>query len=199
MMNYRLSWLLILLVLSLHLGAQSISIPPDTLAQTKTPKKVFSPHPQRAALYALIPGGGQVYNRRYWKLPIVYGALGGLYYYASFNQSEYRRFKTAYQKELLGEEHEFSSLNLPASVLLNIRNEYRKTMEEGYIFMSLAYLLSIAEAYVDAHLRNFDINEDLSGHFRPTWIVSQQAIAPGIGFSIQLRTDQKSVIPISLP
>ena len=96
-------------------------------------------------------------------------ALGGLYYYAYFNQTEYRRFKTAYQKELLGEPHEFSSANLPAAVLKNIRNDYRKTMEEGYIFMSLAYLLSIAEAYVDAHLRNFDINEDLSGHLGPAW------------------------------
>lgn len=109
-------------------------------------QKVFTPNPQRAALYGLIPGGGQVYNRRYWKLPIVYGALGGLYYYASINQTEYRRFKTAYQRELLGEDHEFSHLNLPASVLQNIRNDYRKTMEEGYIFMSLVYLLSIAEA-----------------------------------------------------
>lgn len=197
MMISRLGWLLILMVLGLHLGAQSA--PADSVDQSKPPKKVFSPHPQRAALYGLIPGGGQVYNRRYWKLPIVYGALGGLYYYAYFNQTEYRRFKTAYQKELIGEDHEFSDLNLPASVLRNLRNDYRKTMEEGYIFMSLVYLLSIAEAYVDAHLRNFDINEDLSGHLRPIWMVGQQKVAPGIGFTVQIRTDQKQAVPIMLP
>lgn len=197
MMIPRLGWLLFLMVLGLHLGAQSA--PTDSVDQAIPTKKVFSPHPQRAALYGLIPGGGQVYNRRYWKLPIVYGALGGLYYYAYFNQTEYRRFKTAYQKELLGEDHEFSDLNLPASVLQNLRNDYRKTMEEGYIFMSLVYLLSIAEAYVDAHLRNFDINEDLSGHFRPTWLVSQNMFAPGVGFTVQFRTDQRTVGPTILP
>ena len=197
-MNLRLGLLLILTILGLTLSGQSSEIQEDTLTQQKSIRKTFSPNPQRAALLGLIPGGGQIYNRRYWKLPIVYGALGGLYYYAYFNQTEYRRFKTAYQKELLGEPHEFSSANLPAAVLKNIRNDYRKTMEEGYIFMSLAYLLSIAEAYVDAHLRNFDINEDLSGHLGPAWLVSQNRITPGIGFSMHLRPRQVSVIPVAL-
>ncbi len=197
-MRLRTGWLLIF-ILSSVLAAGQESPSADTLAVVKQSEKVFTPSPQRAALYGLIPGGGQVYNRRYWKLPIVYGALGGLYYLAQFNRTEYLRFKTAFQKDLLGEDHEFSNLNLPASVLRNQRDAYRKTMEEYYIFMSLTYLLSIAEAYFDGHLRNFDINEDLSGHLHPTWMVSQNVITPGIGLSVRLRPDRTSAIPIILP
>lgn len=172
--------------------------PPDSLAAVKPSRKVFTPSPQRAALYGLIPGGGQVYNRRYWKLPIVYGAMGGLFYLSQFNQKEYKRFKTAYQKELLGEVHEFSGLNLPATVLRNQRDYYRKSMEEYYIFMSLTYLLSIAEAYVDAHLRNFDINEDLSGQIHPTWMVSNTSVMPGISLTVKWRSDRTRVTSLTI-
>ncbi|MCF8237057.1 MAG: hypothetical protein K9I85_02795 [Saprospiraceae bacterium] len=190
-------WLLIFVMSSLMAMGQEVS-PPDSLAAVKPSRKVFTPSPQRAALYGLIPGGGQVYNRRYWKLPIVYGAMGGLFYLSQFNQKEYKRFKTAYQKELLGEVHEFSGLNLPATVLRNQRDYYRKSMEEYYIFMSLTYLLSIAEAYVDAHLRNFDINEDLSGQIHPTWMVSNTSVMPGISLTVKWRSDRTRVTSLTI-
>ncbi len=197
-MNSRTGWLLFFMLSGVFAFGQK-KPQGDSLALTPKPETRFTPSPQRAALYGLIPGGGQIYNRRYWKLPIVYGAIGGLYYVAQINATEYRRFKTAYQKELLGEDHEFSALNLPASVLRNNRDVYRKNLEESYIFMSLTYLLSIAEAYVDAHLRNFDINEDLSGHLHPTWMVSQRMVTPGLGLSVRLRTDKPEIPSTILP
>lgn len=197
MMFWRTAF--IAFVLGFSLGVHAQTTPRDTLHRMSVQKRRFEPNPRQAALYGLIPGGGQFYNRRYWKLPIVYGAIGGLYYNAWLNQTEYRRFRDAYQSELQGNTHEFSNLNLPASVLKNYRDLYRKNMEESYIFMSLTYLLSIAEAYVDAHLRNFDINEDLSGRIRPSWIVQGHQITPGLGVTLQWHTrregPQASVLP----
>ena len=197
MRPWRIAFIAFLFFISLAALAQTSS--PDTVQQLSSRKRLFEPNPKRAALYGLIPGGGQIYNRRYWKLPIVYGAIGGLYYNASLNQKEYRRFRNAYQSELQGNPHEFSNLNLPANVLKNYRDLYRKNMEESYIFMSLTYLLSIAEAYVDAHLRNFDINEDLSGRIRPSWIVQGHQITPGLGVSLQWKSKTVSPADLVLP
>ncbi len=154
-------------------------------------KVQFRPVPQRAALLSLIPGGGQLYNRRYWKVPIVYGVMGGLFFLAEDNRKEYVRFRDAYQKELAGEPHDFPGVS--ATVLRNNRDIWHKNMEEAYIFLGLTYLIQIAEAYVDAHLQDFDISDDLSASWKPVVSPGPGGMVPGIGLVI--RPSIRAVLP----
>lgn len=156
-------------------------------SKVSTPTQArFQPRPATAAYLSIIPGGGQLYNRRYWKAPIVYGVLGGLVYLTEFNRKEYVRYRTAYESAITGKPHEFSSLNLPPSVLRNARDVTRKSMEESYIFLSLAYFVQIAEAYVDAHLQDFDISDDLSFRVEPAMVPSSAGSFAGISVIIPL-------------
>lgn len=184
-MQAKLLALFLWLILGgLPLTAQS---PQDSAAvSSPAPRSRFQPRPTTAAYLSIIPGGGQIYNRRYWKTPIVYGVLGGLVYLTEFNRKEYIRYRSAYESALAGKPHEFSSLNLPSSVLRNARDFTRKSMEEAYIFLSLAYFVQIAEAYVDAHLQDFDISDDLSFRVEPAMIPSAAGSFAGIGISIPL-------------
>lgn len=180
-LSLRRSTFLLVIVLSAGvLAAQSR----DSLGQ-KPAATAFRPSPSRAALLSLVPGGGQIYNRRYWKAPIVYAAMGGLFLLSRENRKDYLSFKTAYELALQGKEHEFSSLNLPPSVLRNARDESRKSLEESYIFLSLVYIAQIAEAYVDAHLQDFDVTDDLSLRLKPGAAPTPFGAAPGLALVFQ--------------
>jgi len=182
---------LFLALLSVPLGAQQT----DTLRQSAV-KQRFIPSPSKAALFSLFPGGGQIYNRRYWKAPIIYAGMGGLYFLSLDNRKRYLSFKTAYELALQGKEHAYSSLNLPPSVLRNARDEARKSLEEAYIFLGLIYLAQIAEAYVDAHLQDFDISDDLSLRLRPGAQPTPWGQAPGLSIAIALeRRRAPQVLP----
>lgn len=134
--------------------------------------------PRQALLWSVVPGGGQVYNRRWWKVPLVFSAFSGVFAVLDFNQSNYERFRDAYQLELAGEEHEFTRFGYDASRLLVFRDNFNKSRQTNYFMLLAVYLLQGVEAYVDTHLRNFDIDEDLS-----QWQVRPQFMPGGIGQS----------------
>ena len=122
--------------------------------------------------------------------------MGGLFYLSQQNRDAYLDFKVAYQKELRGEEHQYSNLNVPASVLKNLRDANRKAMEQAYIFLTLSYLVQLAEAYVDAHLMDFDVGDDLSVRWSPTAIPTSHANwQAGIRFRFQ-RSPQRVTLPV---
>lgn len=127
------------------------------------------PNPNKALMLSLIfPGAGQVYNKKYIKLPFVYGALGGLIYVIGFNSQEYKRYKTAYSLKLDGDIHEFSGTILDnTTTLKRRRDDARKNMELSSILLVVTYLLNGLDAYVDAHLLDFNVNENLGFHIRP--------------------------------
>lgn len=127
------------------------------------------PNPNKALMLSLIfPGAGQVYNKKYIKLPFVYGALGGLIYVIGFNSQEYNRYKTAYSLKLDGDIHEFSGTILDnTTTLKRRRDDARKNMELSSILLVVTYLLNGLDAYVDAHLLDFNVNENLGFHIRP--------------------------------
>ena len=150
--------------------------------------------PGAALKWALIPGGGQVYNRAWWKVPIVYGAIFGVVGVADFNQTNYRRAVNALEAKCFGVDdpencvempHEFS--NIPGldniDALVNIRDNFDRQRQTAYLLLFLTYLLQGVEAFTDAHLKTFDIDDDLSLQFRP---VITQDNAPGIGLAIPL-------------
>lgn len=146
------------------------------------------PSPKKALLLSLaLPGAGQVYNRKYIKLPFVYGALGGLIFLVDNNQQAYKRYKTAYELKLEGEPHEFSGTLLDnATTLKRRRDDARKNKELSSILLVVTYLLNGVDAYVDAHLKGFNVSENLGLGIKPTTL--QTAVRPSIipGLSLTL-------------
>lgn len=138
---------------------------PDDNLQQESLLKVHSPH--KATIYsALIPGLGQVYNKKYWKLPIIYGATGILIYAFDFNNDEYNAFKTAYAQMDAGDITSFRGYT-DKQQLLNIKDNYRRNRDLNVISLAGIYFLNIIDATVDAHLFNYEINDDLSLNLQP--------------------------------
>lgn len=168
----------------------------DTIIQQPKSKKLFflpaDLKPSKVAiLSAIIPGLGQAYNRKYWKLPLVYGALGATVYFTAFNTREYRRFRDIYIKEIEGLPHEFSGKGISLATFKAQRDYYQKNKELSYLSVILVYSLNILDAFVDAHLMTFDVSEDLSMTIIPTTLPEPNLFStsskPAIGLSIAAR------------
>ena len=149
----------------------------DSLVEIKKPINPLSP--AKAAFYsAVLPGLGQTYNKKYWKIPIVYGALAtGIYFYTS-NNKEYNRYRGAYKSRLAGftnDEFYFDSqgnkLSIPRVTdegLERGQKFYRRNKEVSLLVLMGIYILNIIDANVDAHLIQYNIDENLSlaPHFK---------------------------------
>jgi Family of unknown function (DUF5683) len=150
------------------------------------------PNPRKAALFsAIIPGAGQVYNKRWWKLPIVYGALGTALYFEIDNIKQYRELRDNY-RWLVDEDPDTNPVEEPytlidATTMKGYRDQWRRYVEFSSITLGLAYLLQVTDAFVDAHLRSFDVSDDLSLHFQPKINASPGLGATfGAGLSLQI-------------
>ena len=147
--------------------------------------RVFNPDPQRALwLSALCPGLGQIYNRRYWKLPIVVGSFVGLTYGASWNNRMYKDYSKAYRDVMDDDPDTRSYMDFfPPTVqessldqawlqrvMKSKRDYYRRYREICVIAMVGVYLINIVDAYVDASLAHFDISPDLTLDVSPAAI-----------------------------
>jgi len=127
-------------------------------------KKVIDPlSPSRAAFYsAVLPGLGQAYNKKYWKIPIVYAALGtGIYFYID-NNNKYNRYRRAYKQRLAGIKDEFSLVVTDANALIDAQEFYQRNRDLSLLLTVIAYVLNIVDANVDAHLLQFNVSDDLS-------------------------------------
>ncbi|RMF26140.1 MAG: hypothetical protein D6765_09365 [Bacteroidetes bacterium] len=144
------------------------------------------PSPKKALFLSLaVPGAGQLYNKRWWKVPLVYGGLAGMVYLVDRNSTQYKRFQQAYLAALKGEPHEFGSA-LDAGDLLRLRNTADKNRQLSYIGLFAVYLFQATEALVDAHLRSFDVSDDLSARFQPALLPAPDGpLAPGIGLVLR--------------
>lgn len=144
----------------------------------------YKPVPAKAVWYAaLFPGGGQIYNRKYWKLPIIYGGYLGLFYGYKFNQRYYRTYANAYRDLVLNSPNasymDFLSPNYPVeqrrtyleTTFKRKRNSYRQYRDYCLVSMIGVYLVAMVDAYVDAALYNFDVSTDLDANNKPTLMV----------------------------
>ena len=138
--------------------------------------------PAKAAFYsAVLPGLGQAYNKQYWKIPLVYGAIGaGMYFYIS-NNNEYKRFRTAYFDRQNGLPDEFSLYG--DDVLISAQKYYKRQKDTALMLTVLAYALNIIDANVSAHLKQWNVNDDLS--FKT--VQFQNGNQTALGFQIQLK------------
>lgn len=161
----------------------------------------FSPDPNRALWLSLVlPGAGQIYNRKYWKLPIVYGGFLGCTYAFMWNQQMYRDYSQAYLDIMDDDPRTQSYMNmLPPryditgreeyfkDIFKNKKNRYRRYRDLSVFCFIGVYLLSVIDAYVDAQLSEFDISPDLSMRVEPTMIssgASGKRQAVGLGCSL---------------
>lgn len=129
-------------------------------------KKTIDPlAPSKAAFYsAIFPGLGQVYNKKYWKVPIVYAAIGtGIYAY-TWNNNKYHLYRDAYKNRLAGRPDDFSYLDNDR--LIQGQKFYQKNRDLSAIITVALYILNIVDANVDAHLQQFNVNDDLT--FKPS-------------------------------
>lgn len=155
----------------------------DSIASRKLTTR-FIPNPTRALwLSLIIPGAGQVYNRKYWKIPIVYGGFLGCVYALSWNGQMYKDYSQAYLDIMDNDPNTNSYLDmLPINyditgkeerfkdIFKNKKNYYRKYRDLSIFCMVGVYLLSVIDAYVDAELSSFDISKDLGLRIEPAII-----------------------------
>lgn len=167
-----------------YLGTWTDSIPPqekavDTLALKRSiEQSLWKPHSGKAMLWALLPGGGQIYNRKYWKLPIVWGAFMACYYAVSWNHRQYQEYHAAY-RDIMSEDpskntawlvfapsgakaEDYAQYSSLKQTLKRGNDFYRRYRDLSVVVSVLVYGLSILDAYVDAELYTFDISPDLS-------------------------------------
>jgi len=117
-------------------------------------------------LSTICPGAGQVYNGKFWKLPIVVGGLATLGYVIDWNNRGYQRFKLAYNQVSAGVDDEFHGA-YPASFLQNLRNAYRRNRDMSIILTGAFYLLNIIDAHVDAQMKTYDMGDDITMNVLP--------------------------------
>lgn len=120
---------------------------------------------------ALVPGLGQVYNQKYWKVPIIYAGFTGLLYYANYNNFIYKKYKNSYDIKLRIANGETGLVdnyeNLSSDNLEQVMQNWRRYRDLMYISIGLLYVAQILDANVDAHLFDFDMSEDLTLHVEP--------------------------------
>lgn len=174
----------------------------DSLQSTPVKeKKQWIPDPKKATWLALvIPGGGQIYNRKYWKLPIVYGGFVACAYALSWNNQMYSDYSQAYldimdddpttnsfmdflppNYNITGNESRFQT------IFKNKKDFYRRYRDLSIFCFIGVYVLSVIDAYVDAELSNFDISKDLGLRVEPTIIENRTNRKGSVGLQCSIR------------
>ena len=153
----------------------------------------WAPNPQKALWLALVlPGAGQIYNRKYWKLPIIYGGFVGCIYAMTWNNMMYKDYSQAYldisdsdpttdsyNKFLhLGAKIDDSNKERYKTIFKNRKDKYRRWRDLSFFVMIGVYALSVIDAYVDAELSQFDISKDLSLRVSPAVINNRSSSNP---------------------
>jgi len=189
----------IFLLIALHFSSSNLSAQSNkdsaALKSTRTADSIKKAQfdPRKATIRsAMIPGWGQIYNKKYWKVPLVYGALGitaGVFFY---NVKNYKSLKQAYiyktdtipgNDELIDPKFD----NLSAGAMKSYRNAFRQNIDYSVLFFILFWGLNIVDATVDGHLKQFDVDENLSLQFKPGY----SPIAGTTGLSLVLDIHSK--------
>lgn len=147
-------------------------------------------------LSTIFPGAGQIYNKSYWRVPIVIGGLASTIYTIDWNNRGYQRFKTAYSLKVdyekdpskypNGAPDEFRGA-YTSSFLKNLKDSYRRNRDLCIILTAGVYLLNILDAHVDAHLQDYDISDDLSMNLEPYFDCTTIGSKPVYGVNMSLK------------
>lgn len=169
--------LVLFLALSCSLSAKA------QLDTVKHPEKLVH-SPKKAATYsAILPGLGQAYNKKWWKIPIVYAAIGTSTGFIVYNHRKYQTFKQAYIDRLNNpsEINEYSGYS--TDNLFDIQDTYHNWRDISIIVTGAFYVLNIVDATVDAHFFRYDISDNLSLHFQP----HLNFVKPGLSVTLKFK------------
>ena len=163
---------------------------------TKAKVKVSSPSgrsggathsPRKAMIFSMVvPGLGQAYNKKYWKIPIIYASAGATIYMFQFNDKNYKKYKQAYIDTNLV----VDGIEKPYISIEQLRTQaefHRRYRDLSVILTGLLYTLNIVDAYVDAQLTTFDISDNLSMTILPAMNLSAQRKNPAMGLTLSVK------------
>jgi hypothetical protein len=188
LMNVQTGVKLIFVFLILHAGCISSQAQKTTLVldsatlnagskkKDSTVSKAFRPAKIAATRSAILPGLGQIYNKKYWKLPIVYGALTTTGFFFRYNYKNYKDLKQAYigkyNARVFHDSTEYRKIKpnlvpLSEESLRFQRDQFRRDMDYSVLIFALLWGLNVMDAAVDAHLKSFDVSPDLSLKIKP--------------------------------
>lgn len=169
---------------SLQVKEERAIVIQDTIA----PQDEYEPlAPAKAAFYsAVVPGLGQAYNKKYWKIPIIYAGIGtGIFFYNQ-NTKDYNRFRDAYKRRLAGfEDDEFQGISTDR--LIDAQRTASRNRDVSIIVSIAFYLLNIIDANVDAHLKQYNISDDLSLLPNVNMDALDKQASYGVSFTINLK------------
>lgn len=144
--------------------------------------------PRKASFYsAVLPGLGQVYNKKYWKVPLVIAGIGGFIYAIKWNNDNYLRFKKAYFQRMNGEIDEFyaqRNVYTPEN-LIYAKDYYRRNRDLNVLGLAAVYIANIVDATVDAYLFDYDVSQKLSLKFKPA--VMYDGFSPNFGLTCSIK------------
>ena len=170
---------------NIEIDSSTIVVEIDSTAIVEVPKKAEEVHSlKKATIYsAVLPGLGQAYNKKYWKIPLIYAGFGTIGYFIKWNNGYYHTYKQAYSDLTDGDDNTNSHLDLDATKYYDLddptqynnfktglskqQEYYRRNRDLLVISMFGFYGLNIIDASVDAHLFNFDISDDLTFNWQP--------------------------------
>ena len=179
------------LIAILFISTLFLAYPYTISAQVKDTVTKRPHSPTRAAVYsAVLPGLGQGYNKKYWKIPIVWAGFGVITYFIVKNTGEYKKYKEAFTYVASGDSGYIDNDYVDKydeQQLLDGKNFYRRNMELSYIIGGLWYLLNIIDASVDAHFFDYDISEDLSIRVDPVMLHRRDDYRPVSGLKVTLK------------
>lgn len=144
----------------------------------------FQPNPKKSALYsAILPGAGQLYNRQYWKIPIVYVGVGVATYFLIDNSMQYQRYRRAYVSRINNPNYqdEFTGVR-GINDLKILQDYYKKNLDMTILLTTVGYTLQVLDALAFAHLKNFDIGKDISLRMQPVALPNG---AVGMGLAVR--------------
>ena len=142
--------------------------------------------PAKAAFYsAVLPGLGQAYNKRYWKIPVVYVGMGALIHTYDQNHKNYLRYRNAYKRRIAGyNDDEFQNLITSTDRLIDGQDFYKRIRDRSMLFILGFYFLNILDANIDAHLKQYNVNSDLT--VKPYFDVAPVGAQPVAGMRVAL-------------
>lgn len=154
-------------------------------ADTLVLKEIDPLRPTKASFYsALLPGLGQAYNKKYWKIPVVYGAIGASLYFYMNNNKKYQSYRDAYKRRLLGFNDDPYQY-LDDSRLIQAQRFYQRNRDLSLLVTAAFYVLNIVDANIDAHLAQFNVNDKLS--FQPQVYPNEMNYKLNLGVSLHYK------------
>ena len=197
MLQKKILFSIFVLLITNHLFSQkdSTAVKEKTVKEKiEVPQGVYNPlSPSKAAFYsAILPGMGQIYNKKYWKAPIVWGVLGGTTYLYIDNNSIYKRYRTAFKLRKAGLQDEFTLIDAAGNTTVLIseaglesaQKQLRENRDLALLSSVLVYVLQIVEASVNAHLLQFNTDDNLT--FKPAIIPDNMNFAnTAVGFNLK--------------